>query len=111
MLKPLPEEPKACTQDGGVPCACADVLAAASNSHSGAIVSIKPAMLKEAVCFLLVTEIRDFILRSLQRSLAVGSGGVAEMEAVGFWPWGSERCRRRRSGSVRPTAINILFAS
>jgi hypothetical protein len=33
-------------------CAYAEVLAAASISHSGAIASIKPAMLKEAVCFL-----------------------------------------------------------
>ena len=38
---------------------CADVLAVAS--HSNAIASIKPTILKEAVCFLLVTGIEDFI--------------------------------------------------
>jgi glycine cleavage system regulatory protein len=37
------------------------VLAAASMSHSGAIASSKLAMLKEAVCFLLVIQIEDFI--------------------------------------------------
>jgi len=37
-------------------CAYADELAVASISHSGAIASIKPAILKEAVCFLLVTQ-------------------------------------------------------
>ena len=34
-------------------CAYAEVLAAASISHSGAMASIEPAILKEAVCFLL----------------------------------------------------------
>ena len=33
------------------------MLDVASISHSGAIASIKPAILKEAVCFLLVTQI------------------------------------------------------
>ena len=33
-------------------CAHAEVLAAASISHSGAMASIEPAILKEAVCFL-----------------------------------------------------------
>jgi hypothetical protein len=33
-------------------CACADVLAVASISHNGAIVSNKPTILTEAVCFL-----------------------------------------------------------
>jgi hypothetical protein len=40
-------------------------------------------MLKEALCFLLVTQIGKFMAQP-QRSLAsVGSGGVAEMEALG----------------------------
>src|SRR5882672_789465 len=42
-------------------CACADVLAAASISHSGAIARIKLTILKEAVCFLLVTQSGNFI--------------------------------------------------
>ena len=43
-------------------CACAGVLAETSISHSGAIASSKLTILNEAVCFLLVTEIGDFIL-------------------------------------------------
>jgi hypothetical protein len=85
------------------------VLAAASISHSGAIASIKPAMLKEALCFLLVTQIGEFMAQP-QRSLAsVGSGGVAEMEALGSGLLRSEQSGVGVPGSVRPTPSTLLF--
>lgn len=49
--------------------ACANVLPEASISHSGAIASIKPTSLKEAVCFLFVTETGDFISAALNEVL------------------------------------------
>jgi hypothetical protein len=49
-------------------------VAAASINHNGAMVSIKPTILKEAGCFLLaarilVTQIEDFIFGAASRQL------------------------------------------
>jgi hypothetical protein len=63
-------------------------LAVASISHSGAIASIRFTILKEAVCFLLVTEIGNFI-RAASRNFLQWKGAEAprkRLEAIGFWP-------------------------
>src|SRR5580704_14177103 len=65
---------------------CADVAATASIIHSGAIAS-KFVILKEVVCFLLMRRIGDFIWRRPPHSSYISKErGVAQMEAVGFWP-------------------------
>ena len=91
------------------------MLAAASISHSGAIASIKPAILKEAVCFLLVaqillTQIGDFI-SAPPHSSYISKERRRRADGGGWVLASGDRAMRTSAfrGSVRPTGRILVF--
>jgi hypothetical protein len=87
------------------------VLAVASISNSGTIASIKPAMLKEASCFLLVVQTEDFMAEPPDSLKRQRSGDVVQIEGIALQPGGGSSAHVGDPGSIRPTPSIILFPS